>query len=769
MKHRAFRFSKPFVVFILVALTCGLVAVVALEGNASHSLASGTPNDIYLPLVMLDAGMPTAVIPETTEILTDPTTQYLSSISEDGTVFTFSQTTPELDDVSPGDVIVGDITTNAPYGFLRKVTTVSSVGSQVIVETEDATLEDAIQDGGIRLSQTLTPDDIQETMQVTGVTLATASQPQGIGTFYFTLDNVVLYDDDGDPGTTNDQITANGSITLEPSFDFGMVIRWFHLEELNFTITATETAEIQIEADLEYPLIQQEKEIARHYFTPITVLVGPFPIVIVPVLTINVGVDGSVHVGIATGVTQQATLTAGLQYDDSVWSTVKDFENEFQFIPPVLSAGLDLKGYAGVQLSLMLYGVVGPHAEINAYLKLEADIFATPWWQLYGGLEVQGGIKIEIYSRSIAGYEATLIDYRIMLAQAETATPTPTHITFLKHTIDYAFDGAISVYATDVDGDGDVDVLGIADLADDIAWWENDGSQNFTKYTIDGSFSGASSVYAIDVDGDGDVDVLGAAELADDIAWWENDGSENFSKHIVDGEFNGAISVYATDVDGDGDVDVLGAARLAHDIAWWENDGSQNFTKYTIEGTFNGAWSVYATDVDGDGDVDVLGAAREGGWIAWWENDGNENFAYYTIDGERYFPSSVYAIDVDGDGDVDVLGAAFNDHDIAWYENDGNENFTKYTIDGEFVYASSVYAIDVDGDGDVDVLGAAAYAHDIAWWENDGSENFSKHIVDGEFDGAMSVYATDVDGDGDVDVLGAAREVGEIAWWEQLP
>jgi len=34
--------------------------------------------------------------------------------------------------------------------------------------------------------------------------------------------------------------------------------------------------------------------------------------------------------------------------------------------------------------------------------------------------------------------------------------------------------GAVSVYAADMDGDGDMDVLGAAIDADDIIWWESD-------------------------------------------------------------------------------------------------------------------------------------------------------------------------------------------------------------------------------------------------------------------------------------------------------
>ncbi|MDP8286992.1 MAG: T9SS type A sorting domain-containing protein [Candidatus Electryonea clarkiae] len=349
-----------------------------------------------------------------------------------------------------------------------------------------------------------------------------------------------------------------------------------------------------------------------------------------------------------------------------------------------------------------------------------------------------------------------------------TQQPQPEPETWTENTIEGDFFVASSVFATDVDGDGDTDVLGTSANADDITWWENDGSENFTEHTIQGDFDGASSVYASDVDGDGDVDVLGTADAADDITWWENDGNENFTEHTILGTFDGAKSVYATDVDGDGDVDVLGAAEIADDITWFENDGNENFTEHTILGTFDGAKSVYATDVDSDGDTDILGAAGDARDITWWENDGSQTFTEHTIKGDFDGAYSVYATDMDGDGDVDVLGAAFIDDDITWFENDGSQNFTERGIAGMFMNAYSVYATDVDGDDDVDVLGAASSADDITWWENDGSPSIGgwvEHTIDASFDYAVSVYATDVDGDGDVDVLGAAGEAHDITWW----
>ncbi|NOX36420.1 MAG: T9SS type A sorting domain-containing protein [Calditrichaeota bacterium] len=90
---------------------------------------------------------------------------------------------------------------------------------------------------------------------------------------------------------------------------------------------------------------------------------------------------------------------------------------------------------------------------------------------------------------------------------------------------------------------------------------------------ISDSADGAYSVYATDVDGDGDVDVLSASTRDDKIAWYENDGQANFTEHVISDSVDGARSVYATDVDGDGDVDVLSASSKDHKIAWYENVG----------------------------------------------------------------------------------------------------------------------------------------------------------------------------------------------------
>ncbi|MCX5868059.1 MAG: VCBS repeat-containing protein, partial [Proteobacteria bacterium] len=123
----------------------------------------------------------------------------------------------------------------------------------------------------------------------------------------------------------------------------------------------------------------------------------------------------------------------------------------------------------------------------------------------------------------------------------------------------------------------------------------------------------AYSVYAADVDGDGDFDVLSASSLDDKIAWYENDGASppGWTERVISTAADGAHSVYAADVDGDGDMDVLSASVNDDKIAWYENDGASppGWTTRTISTGANGAQSVYAADVDGDGDMDALSAS----------------------------------------------------------------------------------------------------------------------------------------------------------------
>ncbi|MDT8303290.1 MAG: FG-GAP-like repeat-containing protein, partial [Sedimentisphaerales bacterium] len=338
-------------------------------------------------------------------------------------------------------------------------------------------------------------------------------------------------------------------------------------------------------------------------------------------------------------------------------------------------------------------------------------------------------------------------------------------------------DAANSVYACDLDGDGDSDILSASTIDDKIAWYENLGGGAFgSQQVISTQARFANSVYACDLDGDGDNDVLSASTFDDKVAWYENLGGGIFGpQQILDDWLDYAPSVYASDLDGDGDNDVLSVSTYNDTIAWYENLGGGTFSSRQVVSTqSDGPTSVYACDMDGDGDNDVLAASRTlqvNDKIAWYENQGGGSFgSEHVISTQVDDPYHVYAGDLDGDGDNDVISTSYNDDKIAWYENLGGGTFSgQQVISTQANGAWSSYVCDLDGDGDNDVLSASSDDDTVAWYENQGGGAFgSQRVISTQADRVRSVFACDLDGDGDNDVLSASVTDDKVAWYENL-
>jgi len=359
-----------------------------------------------------------------------------------------------------------------------------------------------------------------------------------------------------------------------------------------------------------------------------------------------------------------------------------------------------------------------------------------------------------------------------------------------EHLIEGELAGANCVVAADIDGDGDLDVVGsgynpLAEVGY-LIWWENtDGSgTSWTEHNVD-SVRDAASITTADVDGDDDLDIIGGYDGTNHfyVAWWENlDGlGGSWTDHTVDyWMFEIANAIFTADIDGDDDQDLVTLAWYYGDVIWYQNtDGSgTSWSPHTVDGSYNSAYGGDAADMDGDGDLDIIGSQYNDGDVTWWENvngSGSE-WTEHTVDG-GYEASlyTVYAADIDGDGDPDLAGAAHNPWDeeagyVTWWENtDGSGTaWTEHGVVEDFVGAISVYVADVDGDEDLDLLGAASVDNLITWWENtDGSgTDWVERVVDGSFGGANQVFAADVNGNDAMDVLGAAVTDDDITWWE---
>jgi hypothetical protein len=134
--------------------------------------------------------------------------------------------------------------------------------------------------------------------------------------------------------------------------------------------------------------------------------------------------------------------------------------------------------------------------------------------------------------------------------------------------------GTISIDSKDIDGDGDNDVIVASTTQNRLYWNENmDGLGTFSgEIAIDTRGSFVMSVFASDLDADSDIDVV-SITTDGEVAWYENtDGLGTFGPaQIISLDADNGRGIFAADLDGDGDNDVLTASITGNKIAWYEN------------------------------------------------------------------------------------------------------------------------------------------------------------------------------------------------------
>ena len=96
-------------------------------------------------------------------------------------------------------------------------------------------------------------------------------------------------------------------------------------------------------------------------------------------------------------------------------------------------------------------------------------------------------------------------------------------VVWTRQTISTSAFGGHALCIADVNGDGRPDVLGACNENSKIAWWENGGGSPivWTEHRLNTFYNGAISVRAGDVDGDGDIDPVGVCYAGQQFTWWE--------------------------------------------------------------------------------------------------------------------------------------------------------------------------------------------------------------------------------------------------------
>lgn len=377
------------------------------------------------------------------------------------------------------------------------------------------------------------------------------------------------------------------------------------------------------------------------------------------------------------------------------------------------------------------------------------------------GLFSSGELVFVSLSGAVSGADGVLIQAGGFAWSFWTAASPSTMVfteieTYSTRTTPGASSRAYGGIASDIDGDGWLDMTIVNEVTADLRVFLNDGGEmgtfaDFIQPTFPVNTQASPSEPA-DFNGDGAVDICVANISTSSVSVLLGVGDGTFGPHqeITVGSQPRGIAVL--DVEGDGDVDIVNTNFGNSNLSVLLNDGSGVFGAPTFfDAGLNGEFALASADMNEDGLFDLIVGARAGQQVVVALSNGDGTFTSATPQSAGGSPWMLVCGDVNGDGheDVAVANSFSNNGAVLLGDGEGGLGFPQLGPTDPFPLATDLG--DLDGDGDLDWT-TSSFQGDWFVFENDGLGTFTFVEEFAAPEAASCTLLFDVDNDRDLDM-----------------
>ncbi len=351
-----------------------------------------------------------------------------------------------------------------------------------------------------------------------------------------------------------------------------------------------------------------------------------------------------------------------------------------------------------------------------------------------------------------------------------------------QYVITDSFPGVTNIEITDIDNDGDIDIIGSSYSANCITAWLNDGEQNFSSLALVTYLEDAYGIFPADFNNDSLNDILCTDYNSDRIIVLINTGGLTYSQITVADDSDSFGACCVTDYNGDGYYDIL---RAGSSVDIFINNKDQSFTKSTVMDDTGTAVSVFEFDHNNDGYTDFIYSDRTNDCLKILSNNGDGTFSLLKIGTTTYVEGLFLSkpVDFNSDGNTDLIVSHVKN--VMFLENNGesdyesnpynDSNYTKnflfhectsYSETGFLNNINSMAVIDFDDDEDYDIICSGYLDTTVEVLINKGANVFSSTIISSDYQEPYKSIPVDLDNDDDPDIVSCSQTTNSIVWFE---